>query len=159
MRLLLSCGFSDKFLIPAPTRQPPPRPCPESRRVHLPSKVKVNDGNVVVRQKNPETVWEEKKESSNCFLVGLLCFLGGMALAIIVTLLIVWCYKTLPQEDVDYEMDYSEDKSHFENTIHDDDADLETEGAEANTREDLNVENKEVLKTVHQFEEMHTEKY
>ena len=158
-RLLFSCGFSDNFLIPAPTRQPLPRPCPQSRRLHLPTKVKVNDGNVLVRQKNREKAWVEKKESPNCFLVGLLCFLGGMALAIVITLLIVWCHKTLPEQEADYDMDYSEDESQFENTIHDDDMDLETEAAEADTTEEFGAENKESSENVYQLEEMPAEKY
>ena len=91
--------------------------------------------------------------------MGLLCFLGGMALAIVITLLIVWCHKTLPEQEADYDMDYSEDESQFENTIHDDDMDLETEAAEADTTEELGAENKESSENVYQLEEMPAEKY
>ena len=74
----------------------------------------------------------------------------------------MWCYKTLPEEDADYDMDYSETDSQFEHTIHDEDVDFETEGIDNGAMEySGGAESKEssVKSKVYQFEEVSIEKY
>ena len=115
------CVFSDQFLKPRPTRPPPaPRPAPwRPKSTHRNS-----DNSLRVPHQASHLTgmddddWEDltAHAKSDCFLVGLLCFLGGAALSLLATLLVIWCYKNLPEGDMGYDLDLSDDDSQFERT-------------------------------------------
>ena len=102
--------------------------------------------------------------------VFMLYITGGMALAIIVIPLIMWCYKSLPEDDLDFDLDYSEDGSQFEHTIHDVDVDLETKPGDnpgvdyPDDFDDNKIDSdrdskKGVLNNIYQFKEAPFDKY